>query len=77
MTSAAAARFGLADRGLIRPNMAADLVLFDADVADRATFDEPTLAPAGITHVWVAGEAVVWDGAPTGRLPGRVISAPA
>ena len=75
MTSAAAARFGLVDRGLIRPNMAADLVLFDADVADRATFDEPTLTPFGIAHVWVAGEPVVRDGAPTGRLPGRVIPA--
>ena len=77
MTSAAAARFGLADRGLIRPDMAADLVLFDADVADRATFDEPTLTASGIAYVWVAGEAVVRDGAPTGRLPGRVIPAAA
>jgi N-acyl-D-amino-acid deacylase len=55
--------------------MAADLVLFDAEVADRATFDEPTLTPFGIAHVWVAGEPVVREGAPTGRLPGRVIPA--
>jgi N-acyl-D-amino-acid deacylase len=74
MTSVAAQRFGLADRGLLRPGMIGDLVLFDADVADHATFDQPTRLPSGISHVWVAGVPVVAGGRPTGRLPGRLVA---
>jgi N-acyl-D-amino-acid deacylase len=73
MTSRAAERFGLADRGLVRPGMVADLVLFDDTIDDRATFDTPTELPAGIKNVWVAGEAIVQDGETTGRRPGRVL----
>lgn len=73
MTSMAAQRFGLDDRGLLRPGMAADLVLFDDGIEDRATFDNPTELAAGVHHVWVAGEAVVAAGRSTGRRPGRVL----
>ena len=73
MTSVAAQRFSLQDRGLVRPDMIADLVLFEEGVTDRATFDESTLLPSGITHVWVNGEAIVRDGASTGAKPGRVL----
>jgi N-acyl-D-amino-acid deacylase len=73
MTSAAAQRFGLADRGLLRPGMAADLVLFAADTTDRATFEDPVRLPHGISDVWVAGQAVLAGGVVTGRLPGRVL----
>ncbi len=73
MTSRAAQRFGLTDRGLIRPGMVADLVLFDDAIQDCATFDSPTQLPAGIGHVLVAGEMVMEDGKLTGRLPGRVL----
>lgn len=73
MTSIAAQRFGLADRGLIRPGLAADLVLFDDGIADRATYEDPFQPPVGIGHVWVNGEAVVADGKPTGCRPGRVL----
>jgi N-acyl-D-amino-acid deacylase len=74
MTAVPAQRFGLADRGLVRPGMAADLVLFAPDIIDRATFEEPALAPHGVDEVWVAGERVVAGGAVTGRLPGRVLT---
>jgi N-acyl-D-amino-acid deacylase len=74
MTSAAAQRFGLADRGLVRPGMTGDLVLFDADIADHATFAEPTRLPTGVSHVWVAGDPVVAEGRPTGRLPGLLLA---
>ncbi|MDR3495037.1 MAG: D-aminoacylase [Ancalomicrobiaceae bacterium] len=73
MTSIAAQRFGLSDRGLVRPGMAADLVLFEDAVADRASFDAPTELPTGISHVWVNGGAVIADGEPTGQRPGRVL----
>lgn len=74
MTSAAAQRFALADRGVLRPGMIADLVLFDGEVADHATFDEPTRPPSGVWNVWVAGAPVVAEGRPTGRLPGRLLT---
>lgn len=73
MTSASAQRFGLSDRGVIREGLVADLVLFGEDIEDRATFDDPTRLAAGISHVIVAGEAVLADGQPTGRLPGRML----
>jgi len=73
MTSVAAKRFGLKDRGTIAPGTIADLVLFDETIEDRATFDDPTQLPTGIEAVWVAGEAVVEKGQPTGARPGRVL----
>lgn len=74
MTSAAARRFGLKDRGVIAPGMVADLVLFDDSIQDRATFDDPSQLPSGIETVWVAGQAVVNNGKPTGARPGRVLT---
>ena len=73
MTSMAAGRFGLGDRGVLRPGLAADLVLFAEDAEDCATFEDPVRMPRGITDVWVAGEPVVAGSAVTGRLPGRVL----
>ena len=72
MTSIAAQRFNLMDRGLVRPGMAADLVLFDDALADHVTFEDPTRLPSGIGHVWVTGIAVVAEGRSTGPRPGRV-----
>jgi N-acyl-D-amino-acid deacylase len=73
MTSATAQRFSLSDRGLVRPGMVADLVLFDDSISDRATFDSPTELATGVQHVWVAGEPIVTYGQSTGRRPGRVL----
>ena len=76
MTSAPALRFGIPDRGLVRPGMVADLVLFDVDTRDLASFENPTQLPRGIETVWVAGEAVLEAGQPTGARPGRVLGTP-
>ncbi|OZI61968.1 N-acyl-D-amino-acid deacylase family protein [Bordetella genomosp. 11] len=72
MTGLSAARFGLRDRGLIREGNWADLVLFDPEtVMDRATFDAPMQACAGIDAVWVNGALSYWHGAATGDRAGR------
>jgi N-acyl-D-amino-acid deacylase len=74
MTSSAAARLGLADRGLIRDGYVADLVVFDPQrVRSNATYHEPCRFPDGIEHVFVAGRAVVANGRHTGARPGRVL----
>jgi N-acyl-D-amino-acid deacylase len=73
MTSVAAQRFQLHDRGVIRPGLAADLVLFDDAITDRATFADSTALPSGVSHVWVNGGLVIGDGVQTGERPGRVL----
>lgn len=74
MTGLPARRFGLTDRGVLRPGAWADLVLFDpARIADVATYADPHHPPAGIAHVLVDGTAVVRDGAHTGARPGRAL----
>ncbi|WP_116049396.1 N-acyl-D-amino-acid deacylase family protein [Amycolatopsis palatopharyngis] len=74
LTGRAARRLGFADRGLVRPGHAADLVLFDPDtVADTATFAEPRRQPVGISHVWVNGVTAIDDGRPTGALAGHAL----
>ena len=84
-TSMPAAKLGLTDRGVVRPGLAADLVLLDLPrVRDRATNVWPHTAPfenyphdfpEGIDWVWVNGVAAVADGEPTGSLSGRVLRA--
>ncbi|MGH7672255.1 MAG: N-acyl-D-amino-acid deacylase family protein, partial [Gemmatimonadales bacterium] len=56
MTSLAAQRVGLLDRGLVRPGMYADITVFDpATVIDRATFEQPHQPSVGIEYVFVNG----------------------
>jgi N-acyl-D-amino-acid deacylase len=74
MTATPAARLGLADRGLLRDGMKADIVVFDpATVRATATYEEPRSFPVGIDWVIVNGEVVVADGEHTGATPGRVL----
>jgi N-acyl-D-amino-acid deacylase len=74
MTSLPAGRFGLADRGALRPGAYADIVVFDpATVADRSTYEQPRQPAAGIALVLVNGRAVWQDGRPTGARPGRAL----
>ncbi len=69
-----AERFGLRDRGLLRPGLAADLVLFDPEtIASRATYESPRQGPVGIEQVLVNGVPVVSGGALTNAIPGRVL----
>lgn len=74
MTGQTAKALGLADRGRIGPGLRADLVLFDpATILDRADYDAPTEHAAGIRDVYVNGETVWRDDAPTGVRPGEVL----
>ena len=73
-TSAPAARTGLADRGVLREGVPADVVVFDPDgLADRATFTRPHQFAAGIEMVLVNGEVAVAHGEHTGVRAGRVL----
>jgi dihydroorotase/N-acyl-D-amino-acid deacylase len=74
MTAAVATRLQLHDRGLLRPGMAADLVVFDpATVKDEATFEKPHALSSGIQQVVVNGIVVVRDGKHTGAKPGVIL----
>jgi N-acyl-D-amino-acid deacylase len=74
MTGMPAARFGLADRGLIKEGYCADLVLFNPEtVRDTATFTNPISPAEGITAVWVNGVLSYRDGTPTGQRGGRFL----
>lgn len=76
-TSQAAIRVGIVDRGLIRPGMFADLVVFDpATVNDVATFEQPNKYSAGMRDVFVNGKAVVAGGVITTERPGRALRGP-
>jgi N-acyl-D-amino-acid deacylase len=75
-TSLAARAMGLSRKGLLRPGMDADVVVFDpVAVEARATYDEPTRPPVGVSDVFVGGEPVVAGGEPTGATPGETIRA--
>ena len=77
MTSWPATRMRLADRGAIREGLWADVVVFDYQaLADRATYEQPTLSPAGIDYVVVNGEVVIDHDRHTGARPGRVLHGP-
>ena len=77
MTSLPASRMGLPDRGIVRPGMMADLVVFDpATVKDRSTFADPFHYSEGIPYVAVNGRLVVDGGHLTSERPGRVLRGP-
>lgn len=74
MTGLSAQSLGLEDRGLLKPGMHADLVLFDPEtIADRATMELPKAWSAGIHMVWVNGEVVFTGKVPTRRFAGRML----
>ena len=74
MTSLSAQHLGIAERGAIREEHYADLVLFDPEtVIDRSTYEDPHIPSAGIEKVWVNGELVFDGGETTGNRPGRPI----
>ena len=73
MTAMPAQHFGLADRGELRPGMAADLVVLDLDrLADGSTLEHPLAYVEGVDEVLVNGVAGRRRPASTpARGPGR------
>jgi N-acyl-D-aspartate/D-glutamate deacylase len=74
VTSQASSRARLWDRGLIRPGMKGDVVVFDeAALSDPSRYEDPHHMSTGIDDVLVNGVAVLRDSKITGQLPGRVL----
>ena len=74
MTSMAATRIGLQDRGLIKPGFWADAVIFDPHrISDKGTYFQGDLYPEGIEYVLVNGTITMEKGRHTGARAGRVL----
>ena len=75
MTSLAAHRLGMYDRGIVAPGLAADLVVFDPEqLRDRADFGaDATLQSEGVDYLFVNGALVIDDGEMTDAKPGRLL----
>ena len=83
LTDRPAQLFGLRDRGRIEVGFHADLVLFDPETIGSGEIHERADLPGnstrlfaestGIRRVFVNGEAIVIDGAPTKVRPGQIL----
>lgn len=83
LTFESASTFGIYDRGLLNPGMAADITVFDPDTVRPLPEDIVHDFPAGgwrvrelaegIHYTVVNGEVLIDHGQPTGALPGRVM----
>jgi dihydroorotase/N-acyl-D-amino-acid deacylase len=72
-----AERMRLADRGVLKAGMWADVVVFDpATITDRATFESPNQLSVGMEYVLVNGVPVIDGGKATNALPGKVLRGP-
>ena len=78
MSAYPAQRLKIWDRGMLRPGMKADCVVFDpATVADRAEYDKPHQYSVGVHDVLVNGKFVLRQDQVTAERPGRVLLGPA
>lgn len=76
VSSVAATRLRIMDRGVLRPGMWADVTIFNfGRIADKATFENPMQYSEGIEYVLVNGEIVIERGEHTGAMPGKVLRA--
>ncbi|HEX8619150.1 MAG TPA: D-aminoacylase [Thermoanaerobaculia bacterium] len=74
MTSLAASRAGLKNRGILRVGMKADIAVFNPTlVRDVSTYEDPHHFSVGVSHVIVNGKPVLRDNKMTGELPGKVL----
>src|SRR3954468_828113 len=77
MTSLAAQRVKLRNRGLLKPDYFADITIFDPEnVIDVATFEDPNRPAKGIEYVFVNGVLSLEHGKLTGQVGGRGLRGP-
>ena len=77
LTSLPAKNTGIQDRGSIKIDNYADVIIFDPKkVADKATFEKPHQYAVGMKHVFVNGIQVLNNGDHTGAMPGRIVHGP-
>lgn len=74
MTSLPAEILHLSDRGVLQPDKAADVVIFDPQtIHERSSYEDPRQFPAGIPYVFVNGQPVIAAGRLTGACPGQLL----
>jgi N-acyl-D-amino-acid deacylase len=72
-----ALKLNLKNRGFLKKNYAADIVIFDPKtIADKATFAKPHQLSIGVHHVFVNGIQVIKDTKHTGKFPGEFVKGP-
>jgi N-acyl-D-amino-acid deacylase len=77
MSGAVAERLLIRDRGLLRPGMYADVVIFDPEtIRQNSTYENPNQLSSGVRTVFVNGVATVENGRHTGAKPGRIVRGP-
>ena len=65
---------GFKDRGVLSTGAFADVIAFDPEtIADRSTYEQPTLLAVGMKYVLVNGAVAIDDGKYTGATAGRVL----
>ena len=76
-TSHNAAKVRIWDRGILRPGMWADVVVFNPDtIIDKATYENPHQYAEGVQYVIVNGKLVIDGGKQTGARPGTILYGP-
>jgi N-acyl-D-amino-acid deacylase len=74
MSAFPAQRLGLADRGVLREGLKADIAVFNPDtVRDLATFERPHQYSEGVSLVLVNGQVVLENSSVTAARPGRIL----
>jgi N-acyl-D-aspartate/D-glutamate deacylase len=77
MSALPAQKMRLADRGVLKAGMWADVVVFDPEtIADVATFAQPNQLSVGMDYVLVNGVPVIAAGKATGAKPGKILRGP-
>jgi N-acyl-D-amino-acid deacylase len=74
VTGMPAARLKMHDRGTLTTGAIADIAVLDMPaVRELTSFEDPHQYAEGAVHVFVAGQAVLLNGAMTGARPGTII----
>jgi N-acyl-D-amino-acid deacylase len=74
MTSANAVKLSLWDRGMLRPGLAADVTIFNAEtIIDHATYEKPHQYAEGVEFLIVNGKLVLERGRHTNARPGVIL----